>query len=43
MPGLPRDDSFLKEEGIFEEAQAAAVEEVVARQLAEENMKEEIF
>jgi antitoxin HicB len=28
-------DSFLKEEGIFEEAQAKAVKEVVAWQLAE--------
>jgi antitoxin HicB len=28
-------DSFLKEEGIFEEAQAQAVKEVVAWQLAE--------
>lgn len=28
-------DDFLKEEGIFEEAQAAAVKEVVAWQLAE--------
>jgi hypothetical protein len=28
-------DDFLKEEGIFEEAQAQAVEEVVAWQLAE--------
>jgi len=28
-------DDFLKEEGIFEEAQAQAVKEVVARQLEE--------
>jgi len=28
-------DDFLKEEGIFEEAQAQAVKEVVARQLAQ--------
>jgi antitoxin HicB len=28
-------DDFLKEEGIFEDAQAQVVEEVVARQLAE--------
>jgi len=28
-------DDFMKEEGIFEEAQAQAVKEVVARQLAE--------
>jgi hypothetical protein len=28
-------DEFMKEEGIFEEAQAQAVEEVVAWQLAE--------
>ena len=27
-------DEFLKEEGIFEEAQAQAIKEVVARQLA---------
>jgi antitoxin HicB len=39
-------DDFLKEEGIFEEAQAQAVKEVVAWQLAEamkrkENIKEQ--
>lgn len=28
-------DDFLKEEGIFEETQAQAIKEVVARQLAE--------
>jgi hypothetical protein len=28
-------DDFLKEEGIFEEEQAQAVKEIVARQLAE--------
>jgi antitoxin HicB len=35
-------DDFLKEEGIFEEAQAQAVKEVVACQLAEEMRKKKI-
>ena len=35
-------DSFLKEEGIFEEAQAQAVKEVVAWQLAEAMKKQKI-
>ena len=35
-------DAFLKEEGIFEEAQAAAVKEVVAWQLAEAMKKKKI-
>jgi antitoxin HicB len=35
-------DSFLKEEGIFEEAQAQAVKEVVAWQLAEAMKKKNI-
>jgi antitoxin HicB len=35
-------DEFLKEEGIFEEAQAQAVKEVVAWQLAEAMRKEKI-
>ena len=35
-------DSFLKEEGIFEEAQAQAVKEVVAWQLAEAMKKRKI-
>lgn len=35
-------DAFLKEEGIFEEAQAEAVKEVVAWQLAEEMRKKKI-
>ena len=35
-------DDFLKEEGIFEEAQAQAVKEVVAWQLAEAMRKENI-
>ncbi len=35
-------DDFLKEEGIFEEAQAQAVKEVVARQLAEAMKKKKI-
>jgi antitoxin HicB len=35
-------DDFLKEEGIFEEAQAEAVKEVVAWQLAEEMRKKKI-
>ena len=35
-------DSFLKEEGIFEEAQAEAVKEVVAWQLAEAMKKRKI-
>jgi antitoxin HicB len=35
-------DSFLKEEGIFEETQAQAVKEVVAWQLAEAMKKQEI-
>jgi hypothetical protein len=35
-------DDFLKEEGIFEEAQAEAVKEVVAWQLAEAMKKERI-
>jgi hypothetical protein len=33
-------DDFLKQEGIFEEAQAQAVKEVVAWQLAEAMLKE---
>ena len=36
-------DDFLKEEGIFEEAQAQAVKEVVAWQLAEAMKKKKIF
>ncbi len=35
-------DDFLKEEGIFEEAQAEAVKEVVAWQLAEAMKKQKI-
>jgi antitoxin HicB len=35
-------DDFLKEEGIFEEAQAQAVKEVVAWQFAEEMRKKKI-
>ena len=35
-------DDFLKEEGIFEEAQGQAVKEVVAWQLAEEMRKKKI-
>jgi antitoxin HicB len=35
-------DNFLKEEGIFEEAQAQAVKEVVAWQLAEAMKKKKI-
>ena len=35
-------DDFLKEEGIFEEAQAEAVKEVVAWQLAEAMKKKKI-
>ena len=35
-------DDFLKEEGIFDEAQAEAVKEVVAWQLAEAMKKEKI-
>ncbi len=35
-------DGFLKKEGIFEEAQAQAVKEVVAWQLAEEMKKRKI-
>jgi antitoxin HicB len=35
-------DDFLKEEGIFEEAQAQAVKEVVAWQLAEAIKKKKI-
>ena len=35
-------DDFLKEEGIFEEAQAQAVKEVVAWQLAEAMKKKRI-
>jgi antitoxin HicB len=35
-------DSYLKEEGIFEEAQAQAVKEVVAWQLAEAMKKKNI-
>jgi antitoxin HicB len=35
-------DTFLKEEGIFEEAQAQAVKEVVAWQLAEAMKKKKI-
>ncbi len=35
-------DDFLKEEGIFEEAQALAVKEVVAWQLAEAMKKQKI-
>ena len=35
-------DDFLKEEGIFEEAQAQAIKEVVAWQLAEAMRKKEI-
>jgi antitoxin HicB len=37
-----RIDDFLKEEGIFEEAQAQAVKEVVAWQLAEAMKREKI-
>ena len=37
-----RIDDFLKEEGIFEEAQAQAVKEVVAWQLAEAMKKKKI-
>ena len=36
-------DSFLKEEGIFEEAQAQAVKEVVAWQLARGDKETENF
>ena len=35
-------DDFLKEEGIFEEAQAQAIKEVVAWQLAEAMKEQEI-
>jgi antitoxin HicB len=35
-------DDFLKEEGIFEEAQAQAIKEVVAWQLAEAMKKKKI-
>jgi predicted XRE-type DNA-binding protein len=35
-------DDFLKEEGIFEEAQAQAIKEVVAWQLAEAMRKQKI-
>jgi hypothetical protein len=35
-------DSFLKEEGIFEETQAQAIKEVVAWQLAEAMKKQKI-
>ena len=35
-------DNFLKEEGIFEEAQAQAVKEVIAWQLAEAMKKKKI-
>lgn len=35
-------DDFLKEEGIFEEAQAQAIKEVVASQLAEAMKKNKI-
>ena len=35
-------DAFLKEEGIFEEAQAQAIKEVVAWQLAEAMRKKKI-
>ena len=35
-------DAFLREEGIFEEAQAQAIKEVVAWQLAEAMKKEKI-
>jgi hypothetical protein len=35
-------DDFLKEEGIFEEAQAHAVNEVIAWQLAEAMKKKKI-
>ena len=35
-------DDFLKEEGIFEEAQAQAIKEVVAWQLAEAMKKQKI-
>lgn len=35
-------DDFLKEEGVFEEAQAQAVKEVVAWQLAKEMKKKKI-
>jgi antitoxin HicB len=35
-------DDFLKEEGVFEEAQAQAVKEVVAWRLAEEMRKKKI-
>ncbi len=35
-------DAFLKEEGVFEEAQAQAIKEVVAWQLAEAMKKEKI-
>jgi len=35
-------DDFLREEGVFEEAQAQAVKEVVAWQLAEAMKKEKI-
>ena len=37
-----RIDDFLKEEGIFEEAQAQAIKEVVAWQLAEAMKKKKI-
>jgi antitoxin HicB len=36
-------DDFLKEEGIFEEAQAQAIKEVVAWQLDEAMKKRQIF
>jgi hypothetical protein len=38
-----RIDDFLKEEGIFEEAQAQAVKEVVAWQLAQAMKKKTIW
>ncbi|MFN0104462.1 MAG: hypothetical protein ACKV2U_20540 [Bryobacteraceae bacterium] len=36
-------DDFLKEEGIFEEAQAQAVKEVVAWQLAQAMRQKKLF
>jgi antitoxin HicB len=42
LAGPPALDDFLKEEGIFEEAQAQAVKEVVAWQLAEAMKKKKI-
>lgn len=38
----PRLDDFLKEEGIFEEAEALAIKEVVAWQLAQAMKKRKI-